>query len=376
MYERENIKLQKMIDRRTYTRVKCAFGAESSQGTITNISSSYDQGEPVTNTVKLTTKEKIQRLREMLSNLEQQVHHDANSNLDWEHSDSEEDKKPASIITSAQAKLAKELIKLANTYKVPELTFTDKATRRRNQYQTWFTKLCPILAMFTETADVIQGEKIIPFEDVACIGNKALYLLIGARVDAYFLRAIRKFESKGDQALLYIKNLCASVNADDTHHFHYLFTSLRIKDQESATNYFRRFTFARTEAEGAGNSYTEDSLVNFSLAGLTTTKNPKYDTAVQLFNLECDSGKVYSLEDIEKKFFAIDEKAGRETASARIAQGNVAMSHRGDQGNLRKTYRNVRNRNRHRKTETANGAMGSFNSFAMLPASSVARRVT
>jgi hypothetical protein len=127
MYERENIKLQKMIDRRTYTRVKCAFGAESSQGTITNISSSYDQGEPVTNTVKLTTKEKIQRLREMLSNLEQQVHHDANSNLDWEHSDSEEDKKPASIITSAQAKLAKELIKLTNTYKVPELTFTDKA---------------------------------------------------------------------------------------------------------------------------------------------------------------------------------------------------------------------------------------------------------
>jgi hypothetical protein len=128
MYERENIKLQKMIDRRTYTRVERAFGAESSQGTVTNISSSYDQGEPVTNTVKLTTKEKIQWLREMLSNLEQQVHHDANSNLDWEHSDSEEDKKPASIITSAQAKLAKELIKLTNTYKVPELTFTDKAT--------------------------------------------------------------------------------------------------------------------------------------------------------------------------------------------------------------------------------------------------------
>jgi hypothetical protein len=153
---------------------------------VTNISSSYDQGEPVTNTVKLTTKEKKKQLREMLSNLEHQVHHDANSNLDWEHSDSEDDKKPASIITSAQAKLAKELIKLANTYKVPELTFTDKATRRRNQYQTWFTMLHPILAMFIEMAGVIQGEKVIPFEDVDCIGNKALYLLIGSRVDAYF----------------------------------------------------------------------------------------------------------------------------------------------------------------------------------------------
>jgi hypothetical protein len=119
------------------------------------------------------------------------------------------------------------------------------------------------------------------------------------------------------------------VSADDTHHFHYLFTSLRIKEQESATNYLRRFTFARTEVEGAGNVYTKQALVNFALAGLATTKNPKYDTAVQLFNLERDSGKIYSLEDIEKKFFAIDEKTGRETVSARIAQGHVAMGQRG-----------------------------------------------
>jgi hypothetical protein len=37
---------------------------------------------------------------------------------------------------------------VANTYKVPELTFTDKATWCWSQYQTWFTKLWPILAMF------------------------------------------------------------------------------------------------------------------------------------------------------------------------------------------------------------------------------------
>jgi len=190
----------------------------------------------------------------MLSELENEVHPDNTSNiLSWEgHSESDDDKKPAATITSAQAKLAKELIKLANTYKVPELTFTDKATRRRSIYQTWFTKLRPILAMFTETASLIEGEKVTPFDDTDCIGNKALYLLIGSRVDAYFQRAIRKFEGKGDQALLYIKNLCASVNADDTHHFHYLFTSIPIKEQESATNYFRRCMFARTEAKGAG----------------------------------------------------------------------------------------------------------------------------
>jgi len=55
------------------------------------------------------------------------------------------------IINSAQAKLAKELIKLANTYRVLELTFTDQASRRRFNFQTWFNKLWPILAMFLET---------------------------------------------------------------------------------------------------------------------------------------------------------------------------------------------------------------------------------
>jgi hypothetical protein len=210
--------------------------------------------------------------------------------------------------------------------------------------------------MFNDTARLIQGEKIIPYQDTDCIGNKALFLLIGSRVDAYFQRAIRKSEGKGDQVLLYIKNHCASTTADDTHHFHHLFTLIHIKEHESATNYFRRFTFAQTEAEGVGNTYSEQSLVNFALAGLITSKNPKYDTAVQLFNLERDGSKVYSLKDIEKKFFAIDEKTGRETASVRIAQGNVAMGQRGD-----RTNRNTRypRRNGHRKPERANAATDS-----------------
>ena len=275
-YERENSKLQKMVARRTFTRIERAFGADASSNTPMDISMSYDQGAFTKGTVKLSTKEKICQLRTMLSELEDEVQEGRSSEIQWDDSDSNDEKKPAAVpITSAQAKLAKELIKLANTYKVPELTFTDKATKRRFNYQTWFTKLRPILAMFNDTACLIQGEKITPYKDTDCIGNKALFLLIGSRVDAYFNRAIRKFEGKGDQALLYIKNHCASTSADDTHHFHHLFISIRIKENESATNYFRRFTFARTEAEGVGNTYSEQSLVNFALAGLITSKNPK-----------------------------------------------------------------------------------------------------
>jgi hypothetical protein len=183
-------------------------------------------------------------------------------------------------------------------------------------------------------------------------------------VDAYFQRAIRKLERKGDQALLLIKNQCASATADDTHHFHHLFTSIRIKENESATNFFKRFTFARTEAEGVGNVYlySEQSLVNFALAGLSTSKYPKYDTAVQLYNLERDSGKSYSLEDIEKKIFAIDKKTSREAAKTRLAQGNVAMGQRGE----RSTYHSQNSRhprcNGHRKTADANAVLDSNSS--------------
>jgi hypothetical protein len=303
-YERENNRLQKMVQQRTFTRVERAFGAEAVSGTVADISTSYDQGPLTKNSInaKLSTREKIQQLRMMLTELEDEVHSrpdEDDADLQWEHSAaSDDEKKPSAIISSVQAKLAKELIKLANTYKVPELTFTDKASQRQFAYQTWFNKLRPILAMFKETSNLIQGEKITPFKDVDCVGNKALFLLIGSCVDAYFQRAIRKYEGKGDQVMLFIKNQCASTTADDTHHFHHLFTSIRIKENKSATNFFCRFTFARTEAEGVGNTYSDASLVNFALAGLATSKNPKYDTAIQLYNLERDGGKTYMLEDI------------------------------------------------------------------------------
>jgi hypothetical protein len=46
-------------------------------------------------------------------------------------------------------KLTKELIKLAESYKVPELKFDEQASKQHFHYQTWIMKLQPILAMFS-----------------------------------------------------------------------------------------------------------------------------------------------------------------------------------------------------------------------------------
>jgi hypothetical protein len=159
--------------------VERAFGAistsgdQSEDGNANNISQSFDQGHAPNLPAKLSTKEKLRQLQAMLQQLENDVDEasDEHSEVDdWDDSDGspetktepkeDGDKKPAaalntgapqslprtttgahnsiaepksdkaeSAITSAQAKLSKELIKLATTYKIPELTFTDQANR-------------------------------------------------------------------------------------------------------------------------------------------------------------------------------------------------------------------------------------------------------
>jgi hypothetical protein len=42
------------------------------------------------------------------------------------------------------------------------------------------SKLCPILAIFPETATTINHDDIIPFPNITCKENTALYLLIGS----------------------------------------------------------------------------------------------------------------------------------------------------------------------------------------------------
>jgi hypothetical protein len=204
--------------------------------------------------------------------------------------------------------------------------------------------------MFSQTSPVLVDDDITPFIDPDCIGNKALYLLIGSRVNGYFQRAIKPLEGKGDKALELIKLQCANVNALDKHHFHHLFTSIRIKDNESATSYLRRFGYAKTKAEGASNVYTEQQLVDFALSGLSATKNTKYETAVQLYNLEQDNGRTFTLQDIEQKFFSIDEKSARDQALTHLSLGNAATSHRdynhkGGNRSHRRNFNDGRNNN-------------------------------
>jgi hypothetical protein len=91
---------------------------------------------------------------------------------------------------------------------------------------------------------------------------------------------------------------------------------MRIKDNESATNFFKRFTFAQTEAEAAGNSYTEDQLVSYALAGFTSTQNHCYETALQLYRLEREQDpSKFTLAQLVKKFFSMDEQNGKHNNS-------------------------------------------------------------
>jgi hypothetical protein len=70
-------------------------------------------------------------------------------------------------------------------------------------------------------------------------------------------------------------------------------------------------------------------LVSFALSGLTSTNNIRYEMALQLYRLEReqDPGK-YTLEQLEKKFFGMDEQSARDLALTRIALGHAAQSHR------------------------------------------------
>jgi hypothetical protein len=252
--------------------------------------------------------------------------------------------------TSTQAKLAKELINLAETYKIPELTFDTKATKRRTNYFLCSSKLRPVLAMFSQTCKVFDEIDIKPFQDPEDVGNKALYLLISAKVDEYFQRAIKKFEGYGDKALAFIKTQCANINAEDTHHYHHIFTTMRIKDNESATNFFKRFTFAQTEAEAAGNTYTEEQLVSFALAGFTSTQNTRYETALQLYRLEREqNSSKFTLAQLEKKFFSMDEQTARDSALTRIALGHAAHGKHLNYSNSKRGKHNHQKRHDHKR---------------------------
>jgi hypothetical protein len=90
--------------------------------------------------------------------------------------------------------------------------------------------------------------------------------------------------------------------------FHHLFITLRIRSDESATSFFRHVTFARSAAEAASNVYQKEELVNFALNAMSSTSNSKYEKALQLYNMQHDSGSTYMLAEIETKFFTKETK--------------------------------------------------------------------
>jgi hypothetical protein len=259
------------------------------------------------------------------------------------------------------AKLTKELIKLADSYKVPELKFDEQARKRRFNYQAWLMKLQPILAMFSQTASVLPHDKVVPCSDPYAIGNHALYLLISSRTDSYFQQAIKQFEPFGDKALELLQEQCTHVSREDKSYFHKQLIGLKIRENESTSNFIKRFTYARTAAEAASNQYTKDQLVDFVLAGIQSSQQDVYLNALQLYRLERLQGTTFTLREIEQNFIQIDEGIGRDkhqlqTGHAMAAGSNTYRDNRqhGGRGRLNQRGRSPgRGRSSHCRPQTA-----------------------
>jgi len=166
--------------------------------------------------------------------------------------------------------------------------------------------------MFQQTATVLPHDKIVPFKDAQCIGNHALYLLISSRMDSYFQRAIKQFKPFGNKALELLQEQCTHISREDQSYFHERLVGLKIRENESASSFLKRFTYAKTTAEAASNTYTDDQLVDFIFTGIRSSKLDVYRTALQLYRLERLQGTTFTLREIEQNFFQIDEGIGRD----------------------------------------------------------------
>jgi hypothetical protein len=103
----------------------------------------------------------------------------------------------------------------------------------------------------------------------------------------------------------------------DKLHFHEIFTGICIKENESAKSFLKCFTYGKTTAEATSNTYTEEQLVDFVLAGLRHTRKDVYQMAMRLYQLECHQGKLFMYNEIEQNLFEMDKEFGREKSSIR-----------------------------------------------------------
>mmetsp|Transcript_9605 Transcript_9605/g.13883 ORF Transcript_9605/g.13883 Transcript_9605/m.13883 type:complete len:148 (-) Transcript_9605:11-454(-) len=118
--------------------------------------------------------------------------------------------------------------------------------------------------MFKQTANVFNNEIIIAFKDPSCVGNKALFILVNAKVDNYF-------------------------------------RNLRMLANETATHFLRRFTVGRNQAELAGNSYDDTQLVDFLLSATSNVTNQSYLTNLSVYQMKQDDDEDVAFADLEYK---------------------------------------------------------------------------
>jgi hypothetical protein len=57
------------------------------------------------------------------------------------------------------------------------------------------------------------------------------------------------------------------------------------------------------EAEAASRCFSDSEAMDFAMAGLSSTKIPKYETSLQLFSLAKDKGDNITLQQWEAKIF-------------------------------------------------------------------------
>jgi len=143
------------------------------------------------------------------------------------------------------------LLTHAEKQNVPILKYDEQATKRRWNYQNWVARLRPVLEMFKQTASVFNQEIIIVYKDPLHVGNKALFILVNAKVDNYF-------------------------------------RNLRMVTSETATHFLRRFIIGRNQAELAGNSYDDIQLVDYLLSAMSSVTNQAYLTNLSVFQMKRD----------------------------------------------------------------------------------------
>jgi hypothetical protein len=245
---------------------------------------------------------------------------------------------------SKLAKLVKELLTHSEKAKIDQLRWHTQASQRRSNFHHWVSRIKDVCAMFKETSCIMPKEKIIPYTDKQCVGNRALYQLILSKVDNHCRDLLQHCNEEGDTALELLFVKCANVTGVDTDHYHQLFVGLRAFHEESATRFIDRFLVARTCAERAQNEYSNSKLVSYLLTGLSGHKNSNYQLLISIVREKQMSGTETSFAELERRFLAIDETSARDNCRENYAprRPTSARSARSDRTPKPKTKKTAR----------------------------------